>query len=135
MLDASRFVKRFDFPAEEARRLALEFVGAEGVQLFLKNPALKDKVIRTIERYHDALSQTPDEGVIDAPVHLIQCEKSVDEFHDADGSLVCSKSAGRARPGVVANLSGFGRSWSHAAFAPPRRERGAAGRNFRVDIS
>ena len=93
MLDASRFVKRFDFPAEEARRLALEFVGAEGVQPFLKNPALKDKVIRTIERYHVALSQTPDDGVIDAPVHLIQCDESVDEFHDADGSLVCSKSA------------------------------------------
>jgi fengycin family lipopeptide synthetase E len=93
MLDASRFVKRFDFPVEEARRLALEFVGAEGVQPFLKNPVLKDKVIRTIERYHVALSQTPDEGVINAPVHLIRCDKSVDEFHDADGSLVCSKSA------------------------------------------
>jgi hypothetical protein len=31
--------------------------------------------------------------VINAPVHLIRCDKSVDEFHDADGSLVCSKSA------------------------------------------
>jgi len=92
-LDGARFVKRFDFPVEEARRLALEFVGAEGVQPFLKNPVLKDRVIRTIERYHVALSQTPDEGVINAPVHLIRCDKSVDEFHDADGSLVCSKSA------------------------------------------
>jgi len=108
MLDASRFVKRFDFPAEEARRLALEFVGAEGVQPFLKNPALKDKVIRTIERYHVSLSQTPDDGVIDAPVHLIHCEESVDEFHDADGSLVCSKSA-----------------WAHATRAALRTYQGS----------
>ena len=93
ILDASRFVKRFDFPAEEARRLALEFVGAEGVQPYLKNPALKDKVIRMIERYHAALSQSPDDGAIDAPIHLILCEGSVDEFHDANGYLVCSKSA------------------------------------------
>jgi amino acid adenylation domain-containing protein len=93
LLDASRFVKSFDFPAEEARRLALEFVGAEGVQPYLKNPALKDKVIRTIERYHVALSQSPDDGVIDAPIHLILSEGSPDEFRDANGSLVCSKSA------------------------------------------
>jgi hypothetical protein len=75
---------------------------------FLKNPAFKDKVIRTIERYHVALSQTPDDGVIDAPVHLIHCEESVDEFHDADGSLVCSKSA-----------------WAHAIRGPLRTYQGS----------
>jgi fengycin family lipopeptide synthetase E len=109
MLDASRFVKRFDFPAEEARRLALEFVGAEGVQNYLKNPALKDKVIHTIERYHVALSQSPDDGVIDAPIHSILCEGSVDEFHDASGSLVCSKSAwAQATRGPLQTYQGSG---------------------------
>jgi amino acid adenylation domain-containing protein len=93
ILDASRFVGSFDFPVEEARRLALEFVGAEGVQPYLKNPALKDKVIRTIERYHAALSRSPDDGVIDAAIHLILSDEPADEFHDASGRLVCSKSA------------------------------------------
>jgi hypothetical protein len=44
MLDASRFVKRFDFRSRSAPAGAkFEFVGAEGVQPFLKNPVLKDR--------------------------------------------------------------------------------------------
>jgi amino acid adenylation domain-containing protein len=93
MLDSSRFVDFFNFPAGEVRSLALEFVGSEGVQPYLKNPALKDKVIHTIERYHEALVGTLDEGAIDGAIHLILCEDSEDTFNDEEGRLICSKSA------------------------------------------
>jgi len=93
MLDSSRFLEAFRFPIEEAQRLASAFVGDEGVQAYIDNPVLKDKVIRMIERYYDSLASKPDDGLIDAPVHLIVSENSQDEYRDDRGRLICSKSA------------------------------------------
>jgi len=93
MLDSSRFLDAFRFPIEEAQRLASEFVGDEGVQAYVDNPVLKDKVIRMIERYYDTLASKPDEGLIEANVHLIVSDNSQDEYRDDGGRLICSKSA------------------------------------------
>jgi amino acid adenylation domain-containing protein len=93
MVDSSRFVGPFDFPESEVRSLALEFLGSEGVQPYIKNAALKDKVIHTIQRYHEALGLNLDSGAVDAAIHLILCAQSKDAFYEADGRLVCSKGA------------------------------------------
>jgi amino acid adenylation domain-containing protein len=93
MVDSSRFVGPFDFPENEVRSLALEFLGSEGVQPYIKNAALKDKVIHTIQRYHEALGWNLDSGAVDAAIHLILCAQSKDAFYGADGRLVCSKGA------------------------------------------
>jgi amino acid adenylation domain-containing protein len=109
MLDSSRIVQVFEFPAGEARSLALEFVGSEGVQNYIRNPALKDKVIRRIERYHDVLSGAADSDTIDAAIHLVLCEGSEDAFYDREGRLVCSKSAwADATRGEFRTWQGFG---------------------------
>jgi pimeloyl-ACP methyl ester carboxylesterase len=113
MLDSSRFLEPFGFPADEARRLALQFIGADSVQPYLRNPALKDKVIRKIERYYDELSRAPDDAVVDA--HLVICENSSDAFHQ-NGRVVCSK----VRMGCVdarhfQTVSGVRRARVHAA--------------------
>jgi amino acid adenylation domain-containing protein len=92
MLDSSRFLQTFRFPVEEARRLALEFVGAEGVQAYVDNPVLKDKLIRMIERYYETLARKPDDALIDANIHVIISENSQDEYRDDGGRLICSKS-------------------------------------------
>jgi amino acid adenylation domain-containing protein len=92
MLDSSRFLAAFQFPAEEARRLAAEFAGAEGVQAYLRSPVLKDKLIRMIERYYETLSIAPDEAIIDANIHVVTSDGSDDEYRE-DGRLICSKSA------------------------------------------
>jgi amino acid adenylation domain-containing protein len=93
MVDSSRFVGAFDFPESEVHSLAQEFLGNEGVQPYIKHAALKDKVIRSIQRYHEALGWNPDSGTVDAAIHLVLCERSKDAFYEADGRLVCSKSA------------------------------------------
>ncbi len=109
MIDSSRFVRTFAFPAEEIRLLALEFVDNEGVQHYLTSPALKDKVISTIEAYHRALGDAIDDGTVKASIHLISCEASEDSFRDAHGELVCSKSAwAEATSGAFQSLQGMG---------------------------
>jgi surfactin family lipopeptide synthetase C/lichenysin synthetase C len=93
MVDSSRFLRAFDFPEGEVGALALEFLGNEGVQPYIKNVALKDKVMRTIQRYHAVLGGTADGGTVDAAIDLILCAGSNDAFYEADGRLVCSKTA------------------------------------------
>jgi thioesterase domain-containing protein/acyl carrier protein len=92
MLDSSCFLQAFRFPVEEARRLALEFVDADGVQAYVDNPVLKDKVIRMIERYYETLATEPDDALIDANIHVVVSENSPDEYRDDAGRLICSKS-------------------------------------------
>lgn len=92
MLDSSRFHLPFNFPADEARRLALEFAGDEGVQAYVANPVLKDKVVRMIERYYETLAREPDEAVLDANIHVVVSGNSQDEYRGDGGQLICSKS-------------------------------------------
>lgn len=96
MLDSSCFHQAFCFPVEETRRLALQFVGDGELQAYVDNPALKDKVIRMIERYYETLAREPDDAPpnasIDANIHVITSENSQDEYRDDSGRLICSKS-------------------------------------------
>lgn len=92
MLDTSRFLEKFQFPVNESRRLALEFLDADGVKGYIKNPLLRDKVVRTIDRYYDYLSGTPDNDIVNANIHVITSENSPDNYYDEDGRLACSKS-------------------------------------------
>jgi thioesterase domain-containing protein/acyl carrier protein len=108
MLDSSRFFEPFRFPTEEARRLALSFVEADGVQPYIKNPALKDRVIQTIERYHEELGRVPDDAVTNANIHLIASSNSPDAFYQ-DERLICSKSGwAEATRGSFRIYAGFG---------------------------
>lgn len=93
MLDSSRFLARYRFPAEEARRLATEFLSVAEVRRHAHTPTLQDKVIRTIERYYDFLSSAEDDGRVGADIHLIVSEQSTDEYRDETGRLVCGKTA------------------------------------------
>jgi fengycin family lipopeptide synthetase E len=93
MIDSSRFLRAFDFPESEVRTLALEFLANEGVQPYIRNVALRDKVMRSIQRYHEALGGIADGGTVEAAIHLILCAVSNDGFYEADGRLVCSKAA------------------------------------------
>jgi amino acid adenylation domain-containing protein len=93
MLDSSRFLAPYRFSREEARRLATEFLGAAEVQHYAHTSTLRDKVMRTIERYYDFLSIAEDDGRVAADIHLIVSQESTDEYRDETGRLVCGKTA------------------------------------------
>ncbi|MGE0863602.1 MAG: amino acid adenylation domain-containing protein [Vicinamibacterales bacterium] len=93
MLDSSRFLEPWRFPDGEARRLAGEFLGATEVQRVASTAALRDKVIRTIERYYDFLAVEADDGRIAADIHLVASAPFVDEYREPGGKLIAGKSA------------------------------------------
>jgi amino acid adenylation domain-containing protein len=93
MLDSGRALDTFRLPEEEVARLATEFLGAEGMREYVHSPVLRDKATRTIHRYLDTLSQTKDDGLVDAEIHLVQAEDSEDTFTDDRGIMISSKSA------------------------------------------
>jgi thioesterase domain-containing protein/acyl carrier protein len=108
MLDSSRFLEPFRFPSGEAQRLALEFVGTDSVQAYIKSPLLKDKVIRAIEQYHESLSGTRDDAVTGANIHLVTSENSPDAFFQ-DGRMITSKSGwAEVTSGVFRTYQGSG---------------------------
>jgi hypothetical protein len=92
MLDSGRVLDTFRFPEEEVARLATEFLDAEGVKEYVHSRVLRDKATRTIHRYLDSLSQTRDDGLVDAEIHLIEAEESDDTFTDDRGIMISSKS-------------------------------------------
>jgi len=91
MLDSSRFYKTFDFPPDEPRRLAAEFLSHDEVKECVTNHLLYDKVIRRIQNYYTFLSSEIESERIQADIHLISSKDSPDTFHDASGDLLCSK--------------------------------------------
>jgi thioesterase domain-containing protein len=92
MLDSSRFLEKFQLPTNEPRRLAMEFLDSDEVKRYVKGPILRDKVLRTIDRYFDYLSRTQDSDIINANIHVVVSENSEDNYHDESGHLVISKS-------------------------------------------
>jgi thioesterase domain-containing protein len=93
MLDSSRFLCPYRFPASEAQRLADQFLASDSVGAYAPTQVLKDKVRKTIEHYYDFLSGSADDNVVNATIHVIVSERSPEEFRDETGRLVCSKSA------------------------------------------
>jgi amino acid adenylation domain-containing protein len=92
MLDSGRVLDTFRFPEPEVMRLATEFLDAEGVKEYVHSPVLRDKATRTIRRYLETLSQTKDDGLVAAEIHLIEAEDSEDSFTDDRGIMISSKS-------------------------------------------
>jgi amino acid adenylation domain-containing protein len=91
MLDSGRVLETFRFPVDEIKRLATDFLDAEGVKEYVHSAVLRDKATRTIHRYLDELSQTKDDGIIDAEIHLVLAEGSEDTFTDDRGVVISSK--------------------------------------------
>ena len=85
MLDSGRVLEKFRFPADEAKRLATEFVEAEGVREYVPSAVLRDKTVRMIGRYLDEMSRNLDDGMVDAPIHLVTSEDNSDVFIDETG--------------------------------------------------
>jgi amino acid adenylation domain-containing protein len=93
MLDSGRVLEKFRFPADEPKRLATEFLEAEGVREYVPSAVLRDKTVRMIGRYLDAMSHTPDDGMVNAAIHLVASEDGRDIFVDEGGRVVSSKPA------------------------------------------
>jgi amino acid adenylation domain-containing protein len=92
MLDSGRVLETFGFPDEEIARLAADFLDAEEVREYVRNTVLRDKATRTIHRYVNALSQTRDDGSVDAELHLVVAEDSENTFTDQRGITISTKS-------------------------------------------
>jgi amino acid adenylation domain-containing protein len=92
MFDSGRVLEKFRFPDEEVARLADDFLEADGVKEYVHSAVLRDKATRTIQKYLEALSQTKDDGVIDAEIHLVRAEGSEDTFTDDRGIMISGKS-------------------------------------------
>jgi fengycin family lipopeptide synthetase E len=95
MLDSARFLHKFQFPDSEARRLASSLVGDAGTRRYVDSPVLRDKATRIIERYYAFFSSNEDAGSVDANIHVIASENSLDAYHDDAGRTICSQSAWR----------------------------------------
>ncbi|WP_339850476.1 amino acid adenylation domain-containing protein [uncultured Nisaea sp.] len=93
MLDASRFLKHFDYPEEEADRLARTVLEADGAASIVSSSVLRDKLHRRIRRYYAFLSSTTETRPVTANIHLICSPAGEDEYRDDDGTLIASKQA------------------------------------------
>ena len=93
MLDASRFLKCFDFPETEADRLTRSVLEADGVADIVSSSILRDKIQRRVRRYYAFLSSITEDSPIDADIHLISSPTGEDEHRDAAGTLIASKPA------------------------------------------
>ena len=93
MLDASRFLKHFDYPEEEADRLARTVLEADGAASIVSSSVLRDKLYRRIRRYYAFLSSTTETRPVAANIHLISSPSGEDEYRDGDGTVIASKSA------------------------------------------
>lgn len=72
MLDASRFLRPFAFPPEEADRLADSFLADESVAAAVGAGVLRDKARRRIRRYYAYLSSLSEDRPVAADIHLIR---------------------------------------------------------------
>mgnify|MGYP003113306743 CR=1 FL=1 len=93
LLDASRFLRCFDFPEEEADRLTSAVLEADGVADIVSSSILRDKIQRRVRRYYAFLSSITEEAPIDADIHLISSPTGEDEHRDEAGNLIASKPA------------------------------------------
>lgn len=93
MLDASRFLKYFDFPEAEADRLTRAVLEADGVADIVSSSILRDKIQRRVRRYYAFLSSITEDAPIDADIHLISSPTGEDEHRDEAGTLIASKPA------------------------------------------
>lgn len=93
MLDASRFLRCFDFPEEEADRLTSAVLEADGVAGIVSSSILRDKIQRRVRRYYAFLSSITEDAPIDADIHLISSPTGEDEHRDTAGNLIASKPA------------------------------------------
>ncbi|MEO9904578.1 amino acid adenylation domain-containing protein [Nisaea sp.] len=93
MLDASRFMRCFDFPEEEADRLTSAVLDADGVAEIVSSSILRDKIQRRVRRYYAFLSSIKEDAPINADIHLISSPTGEDEHRDEAGTLIASKPA------------------------------------------
>ncbi|WPZ32672.1 amino acid adenylation domain-containing protein [Thalassobaculum sp. OXR-137] len=93
MLDASRFLRPFAFPPEEADRLADSFLADESVAAAVGTGVLRDKARRRIRRYYAYLSSLSEDRPVAADIHLIRSAGGADEHRDAAGTVLSSQSA------------------------------------------
>lgn len=93
LLDASRFLRCFDFPEEEADRLTSAVLEADGVTEIVSSSILRDKIQRRVRRYYAFLSSITEDAPIDAGIHLITSPTGEDEHRDEAGTLIASKPA------------------------------------------
>ncbi|WP_323798314.1 amino acid adenylation domain-containing protein [Nisaea sp.] len=93
LLDASRFLRCFDFPEEEADRLTSAVLEADGVAEIVSSSILRDKIQRRVRRYYAFLSSITEDAPINADIHLISSPTGDDEHRDEAGNLIASKPA------------------------------------------
>ena len=92
LIDASRFLRCFDFPEEEADRLTSAALETDGVADIISSSILRDKIRRRVRRYY-AFSPQSSRMPIKADIHLISNPTGEDEYRDEAGTLIASKPA------------------------------------------
>ena len=93
LIDASRFLRCFDFPEEEADRLTSAALETDGVADIVTSSILRDKIRRRVRRYYAFLSSIIENAPIKADIHLISSPTGEDEYRDEAGGLIASKPA------------------------------------------
>ncbi|MDM8560642.1 amino acid adenylation domain-containing protein [Candidatus Parabeggiatoa sp. HSG14] len=90
MIDSSRTIEKIQFPEGEAQRVAKQFLNHESVAPYLTTPVLKEKIIRQIECYYAYISNTVDNDIVNANIHVLTSEDSQEFEKDGTGRIVVS---------------------------------------------
>ena len=93
MVDSGRKLERTPFAEEEVRKIAEEFLNHESVSPYLTSKILREKAYRLIQCSYAYIENSTDHHMIDADIHLVLCENSIDVHRDAAGRMLVSKSA------------------------------------------
>ena len=109
MVDSSRKMAKFSYPAGEAERVAREFMGHENLRAYFTNELLREKVCRQIAAYYRYSEQKVETGTVHADLHVILSENAVTEYRDEKGLVVTDTFKWKElTAGAFETHSGFG---------------------------
>ena len=94
LVDSGRRLSPYPYRHDIVMDVAREFLAHESIAPYCASPVLRDKIVRRIAASYRFLSETNDNGVIGANIHVLLCGQPVMEDR-LDGRVVSSIAAWR----------------------------------------
>jgi thioesterase domain-containing protein len=92
MVDSARKFDRIPFEAGDIQRIADDFLSDESISPYLTDNIFREKAYRRIESSFAYFQAAVDYHVVDANIHLLLSENSVDIHRDESGRILATKS-------------------------------------------
>ncbi len=88
MIDSAQLEEKLNYPENEVKKTANQFIHHESMQPYLNSPMLQEKAFRIIKRYHDYLSTTLDNHTISANIHVLVAQDTKMAYYNTDPEII-----------------------------------------------